>query len=105
MQFTTILAIILLVTPAALHRIVWAGEDSEQFLYLGGQVAVAALVPLALGMAGDVYVVFARLTNSSAWNAAAAAVVVLVLLGLWLGWPLALRRRREISAAVTVKVH
>jgi hypothetical protein len=94
------LAVILLVTPAALHRIVWAGEDSKQFLRLGGQVTIAALVPLGLGMAGDAYVVFARLTDSPAWGAAATAVVVLVLLGLWLGWPLALRHQREKLAAV-----
>ena len=99
------LAVILLVTPAALHRIVWAGEDSEAFLQVGGQVTVAALVPLALGMAGDAYVVFARLTDSPAWGTTAAAMVVLSLLGLWLGWPLAMRRRREVLAAAGAKAH
>ena len=99
------LAVILLVTPAALHRIVWAGEDSEAFLQIGGQVTVAALVPLAFGMAGDVYVVFVRLTHSPAWGAIVAAMVVLVLFGLWLGWPLAMRRRRDVSAVVGIKAH
>jgi hypothetical protein len=95
-------AVILLVTPAALHRIVWAGEDSERFLHVGGQVTIAALVPLALGMAGDAYVVFVRLTDSSAWGAAAAAAVSTTLLGFWLGWPLAMRRRRNTPATIAV---
>jgi alkylation response protein AidB-like acyl-CoA dehydrogenase len=29
------LAVILLITPAALHRVVWAGEDSEELLHRG----------------------------------------------------------------------
>ena len=58
------LAIILLITPAALHRIVWAGEDSEDLLRSGGRLTLIALVPLALGMAGDAYVVFARILES-----------------------------------------
>ena len=54
------LAVMLLMTPAALHRIVWAGEDSENLLTTGGALTILALLPLALGMAGDAYVVLAR---------------------------------------------
>jgi hypothetical protein len=93
------LAVVLLIAPAALHRIAWAGEDSEDLLRLGGRVTVAALVPLALGVAGDAYVVFARIADSPRFGAAAAAAVALALLGLWFAWPLAARRKREGVAA------
>jgi hypothetical protein len=91
------LAVILLVTPAALHRIVWGGEDSEGLLRTGGGLTVAALLPLALGMAGDAYVVFTRITESSTFGAAAALTVATLLLGLWFVWPVAVRRRRPMT--------
>jgi len=98
------LTVILLITPAALHRIVWAGEDSEAFLRTGGRLTTAALAPLALGMTGDAYVVFTRLADSSSLGMAAALAVVGVLLGLWFVWPVALRQRQSGSgAALDVK--
>jgi hypothetical protein len=100
------LTVILLVTPAALHRIVWAGEDSEALLQTGGQVTVAALVPLALGMVGDAYVVFTRIMGSPGLGAAAALMAAVLLFGLWLGWPLVARRRRgNSSEAAGVRAH
>ena len=51
------LSVTLLITPAALHRIVWAGENSEALLRKGGRITILALLPLALGMAADSYVV------------------------------------------------
>jgi hypothetical protein len=86
------LAAILLIAPAALHRIVWAGEDSEGLLRIGGWLTLAALVPLSLGMAGDAYVVFARILESPVLGAFTAAVVLAALLGLWFAWPMAARR-------------
>jgi peptidoglycan biosynthesis protein MviN/MurJ (putative lipid II flippase) len=93
------LAVILLITPAALHRIVWAGEDSEALLRTGGRVVMAALVPLALGMTGDAYVVFARIFESEAFGAAAAVAVLAALLGLWFAWPMVAHRWPRITDA------
>jgi len=81
------LAVVPLITPASLHRIVWAGEDAEELLQTGGRITVLALLPLALGVAGDCYVVLARMSAST----------VLVLAGvaaLWFIWPILERRRR-----------
>jgi len=87
-----VLTIILLITLAALHRIVWAGEDSEALLRSGGRLTIAALVPLALGMTGDAYVVFARIAESEAFGAAAAAAMLVALFGLWFAWPIVVHR-------------
>jgi hypothetical protein len=94
------LAVMLLMTPAALHRIVWAGEDSEIFLTTGGALTTLALLPLALGMAGDAYVVLARITEMENGAAIAAGCVLLALLGCWYGWPFAERWRRAGAARV-----
>jgi Family of unknown function (DUF6328) len=54
------LSIVLLMAPAAYHRIVYAGEDSETFHCIGGRFVALATVPLALGLAADVFVVATR---------------------------------------------
>lgn len=92
------LSVILLITPAALHRIVWSGEDSESFLRTGGRITGAALVPLALGMTGESYVVFTRISESWQIGVAAAGIVLLCLLALWFVWPLLKRERRKLPA-------
>ena len=92
------LSIALLMTPAAIHRIVWAGEDSETLLRSGGRITVFALLPLAIGMAGDSYVVLIRML--SAWLATIAApLVLLCLVGLWFAWPMIERRQRDSDLA------
>jgi hypothetical protein len=92
------LTVALLVTPAALHRIVWAGEESEAFLRIGSGVTILALLPLACGMAADAYVVFARMTGMTTGAAIVAGIVQLVLLGFWYVWPGIDRLRRPSSA-------
>jgi hypothetical protein len=89
------LAVILLMTPAAYHRLGHGGEDTIDTLRVGGAVITAASVPLGLGIAADVYVVLARIADSPAVGLGAAAVAALVLLGLWIVLPAAARRRRD----------
>jgi Family of unknown function (DUF6328) len=48
-------AIILLMTPAALHRISFRGEDTDRFFRIGSWFVVLAPVPLALGIAADLW--------------------------------------------------
>jgi hypothetical protein len=94
------LSVILLITPAALHRIVWAGEDSEDLLRTGGRITVTALLPLAVGMVGDSYVVFARIFGSPALGGAGATLALLCLVGMWFAWPLAARRQHGAAAGL-----
>jgi hypothetical protein len=58
--FLVALAVVLLMAPAAYHRIVYAGEESQDMYRVGSALVMAATVPLAIGLAGDVYVVFAQ---------------------------------------------
>jgi hypothetical protein len=92
------LAVILLMAPAAYHRIVFAGEDTEEMHRAGSRFVTAATVPLALGIAGDVYVVLAKMAGSPAVGSAAAGVVLVLLVGLWHVFPLVARRRRHDPA-------
>ncbi|MDB5367817.1 MAG: hypothetical protein JWM77_3744 [Rhodospirillales bacterium] len=87
------LAMILLMAPAAYHRIVYAGEDSERFLGLGGRMVLAATVPLALGLAADCCVAVEKIAHSTPAAITCGLAVLLALVTVWHAVPLWLRRR------------
>ena len=84
-------AIILLMTPAALHRISFRGEDTDRFLRTGSWFVVAAPVPLALGIAADLYVATLKATDSTFFGVVLALGILTILATLWYGLPLYLR--------------
>ena len=86
------LTIVLLISPAAIHRIAFDGGDDERFLRLSSRLVTAALVPLAFGVASELYVATARLLPGSSASGWIAAGAICTLLGLWYALPLALRR-------------
>jgi hypothetical protein len=85
---------VLLIAPAAHHRIVYGGEDSEEFPPIAGAYLLGATVLLALGMAGDWYVIAAKVLESRLWGIASALVTACACLGLWHLLPLIARMRR-----------
>ena len=93
------LSVILLMTPAALHRIGFRGEDSPTFFRIGSRFVVAGSVPLALGIAADVAVVFFKAIGSENGAIVAGLVSLFGLLGLWLGYPLWLRAATSSQAS------
>jgi hypothetical protein len=86
------LAVILLMTPAALHRIALGGHDTEGFLRAGSGFLVAATVPLAAGISGDLYVAAATAVDETTGIVLGTAAFV-VLCVLWYAAPLILRAR------------
>lgn len=96
-------SVMLLMAPAAFHRIVFAGEASPDMYRIGSNLITAATVPLALGLVGDLYVVVAKIAGT-ATGAIGAAAAALLLGGLWYAVPIAARlggrgRRYEASPA------
>ena len=87
------LTIGLLIAPAAYHRIVYGGEESETMHKVGSLMLTAATVPLAMGLAGDMYVVIAKITDSIPGGVVAGTAAFGVLAGFWYVLPLAARHR------------
>jgi len=85
------ITVVLLIAPAAIHRIAFEGADDPRFLRLASRFVTAALIPLALGVASEVYVAGVRLLPDSSAVAWTAVAVVCVLLGFWYALPLGLR--------------
>jgi Family of unknown function (DUF6328) len=82
------LTMILLMTPAAYHRIVEHGEDTEHFHEIASWLLLASMVPLPLGICGDLYVVIRKVTGSIPLAVVSAFVALLLFYGLWFGFTL-----------------
>ena len=95
--FMVALSTILLMTPAAYHRIVEKGENSEEFHGFASGMVIAAMVPLALGICGDFLIVVRKVTNSALLATFSAILLLTFFYGLWFG--LALHRRRKLNRA------
>ena len=91
----TALSTVLLMAPAAHHRIVEQGSNTEAFHRLAGRYIVWSMVPLAVGITGDFYVVMRKVTDSVTLAATSAAVLLAISYGLWFGYTLYLRSSRN----------
>ena len=98
------LAIVLMMTPAAYHRMVERGENTEHFHRFASRTMLASMVPLALGVAGDLYVVAQKVTESESLSVAASALALLVFYGLWFGYTYLRRQSREHGARPRMQV-
>ncbi|HZT59228.1 MAG TPA: DUF6328 family protein, partial [Pyrinomonadaceae bacterium] len=92
------LAIIFLMTPAAYHRIVERGEVTEHFHRFASKMLIASLIPLALGLCGDVYVVVEKVTESQLVSVVSAIVILAIFWELWFGLTLYRRTQREYAS-------
>lgn len=80
------LSVILLMTPAAYHRIVERGEDSERFHRVASNLLLAAMVTLPVGLCGDLFVVVRKVTQSTAAGLVSAVAMLTFFYVLWFGF-------------------
>jgi hypothetical protein len=92
------LSVLLLMTPAALHRLAFHGEDDPQFFAIGSRLVVTAAFPLALGISADIAVVAYKIVDSDTAAFAIAGTAFAVFLTAWYVFPaLALAYRKPIQ--------
>jgi hypothetical protein len=89
-----VLAVILLMAPAAYHRIVEEGQDTEHFHRVASRLLIASMIPLALGICGDVFVVVRKVTESGTAGLISAAAMLIFFYGLWFGYTIYKRGER-----------
>ena len=99
------LAIILLMAPAAIHRLAFDGENTPRVLRFGSRLVTAALLPLSFGLAGDIYVAVGHGLDSEALGIGTALAILILLLGIWYAWPLLVRARNAISIGTSARSH
>ncbi|HXI22496.1 MAG TPA: DUF6328 family protein [Pyrinomonadaceae bacterium] len=77
---------VFLMTPAAFHRIAAKGEESERVQAVASWFLIAAMTTLPLGIAGDVYILFLKVTRSVLASRAVAGGVLIFFYALWFGY-------------------
>jgi hypothetical protein len=92
------LAVILLIAPAAIHRLSFGGRDDPRLQSLGSLLITLALLPLACAISCDVLIALTRLFGDTAASWSAALAVLLFLLGLWYVLPLLIKHALRRAA-------
>lgn len=88
------LSIILLMSPAAYHRIVAHGALRPDVDRFGSGMMLASLAPLALGLSGEIAVATIVVSRSPDAALAAGLVALALFIGFWLAYPLLARASR-----------
>lgn len=87
-----VVATILALAPVALHRALFRRRAKPQIVDVAHRFMQAALVAVALTLAGTALLIFSVVVNNTV-GIVAAVVTALVTLGAWLLMPLGLRAR------------
>jgi hypothetical protein len=93
-----VIAMGLIMAPAAYHRQAERGIISRRFVDLASRLLTWALLPLAVGVALDTYLISRLIFVERTFPIAAAVVVAVVLFGLWFILPTLARTRRSRRA-------
>ena len=84
----TALSMALVMTPAALHRLAEPMEVSERFLWLASNLILAGMVPLAVAVGLDSYVVASIVLGREMPAIVLGTVLMVVFGGVWFLLPL-----------------
>ena len=87
-------AIAIIMTPAAYHRIVEQTSVSEFFVRLASWLVAAAMVPLMVAITFESYIVGVVLFGRGMLSLAVSAGLFCLFAGLWFIMPFAMRRAR-----------
>jgi hypothetical protein len=79
---------VLLITPAAYHRIVEQGEDSERLYHITAHLLLWSMVFLALGICGDFYIASRMTGLSNAVSTAISSALLVFFFAAWFGYTL-----------------
>jgi hypothetical protein len=82
---------VLLMMPAALHRLTFGGEDSARFLRIGSGIVIVAPIFLAAGISAESYVVFQKVIGDGGRSAIGAGATFLTIMACWYAVPLLIR--------------
>jgi Family of unknown function (DUF6328) len=96
-----VIAVGLVMMPAAWHRLVEPTQVSETTVSVSSRLISSALLPLAMGIGLDMYVVFLTVSDAVLFSGACAAITFLFLLLLWFVIPFRHRNARRSGASIS----
>ena len=80
-------SVVLLITPAAAHRLSFQGSDDVRFHRIGSWLVSLALLPLMLSLALEVYIAAWKLSSDPLTAACSAVAALLICGGAWYVFP------------------
>jgi hypothetical protein len=86
-MFVTLVALLLLLTPAAYHRQAESGWVSQGFVNLSSRLITGATPLFALGMTLDFYLLVRAVSENTTLALAMAILVLAITIVLWYGVP------------------
>jgi hypothetical protein len=99
-----VLAVALLIAPAAIHRLAFEGRDDPALHSFGSFIISLALFPLASSIALDTWVALFKLYGGYKIPSIGSALAALLLIGLWYLLPIAIRAHLS-QRAVASRLH
>ena len=94
------LAVAIIMTPAALHRQKGPYEVTDTFVRVSSRLLLWSMVPLALGILIDFYLV-SRVISGSLLASLFAAAMFVIFSGLWFVFPRARSLQKKIASRCT----
>jgi hypothetical protein len=88
---SVVLAVALIMTPAAYHRIAEKGTVSRRFVEIASRLLAIAMLPLVAGITVDLFVVARLILKDVTFSVAIATLAVILFVGLWYVFPWAKR--------------
>jgi hypothetical protein len=89
-----ILAIALIMAPAALHRQTQQQDVSERFIWIASRLLLASMLPLVIGLCLEVYLVAVVIAKNDVVALLIALILFVVFAVLWVALP---RRERAVQ--------
>jgi Family of unknown function (DUF6328) len=89
------IAIALIMTPAAYHRIAERGIVSRRFVVIASRLLELAMLPLMLGLSADLFVVSRLVLNDVMASAGIAGAFIILFGGLWYLFPWVEKLKRK----------
>lgn len=90
------ISVILLITPAAFHRIAEEGKDSHRLHKLTTKMIITAMAVLGLGLSVDLFVVVSVILQSVIIGLLVAVFITILFISAWFIYPYS-RRQTIVS--------
>jgi hypothetical protein len=82
------LAIALIMTPAAYHRMVLRGKVSRSLIDFASRLIACAMAALTMGITLNMFLLGSVVLESKLWGGLLGLVAFIAVAGLWFGYPM-----------------
>lgn len=90
------IAVALVMTPAAYHRLAFQNAISQSFIASSSRLLLWSMFPLMVGTCLDFYLISTMILSSAWWGAGLSLVLFTAFGTLWFGFPYVANKKRGV---------